>query len=69
MVKNSYEWRHIELAAVIFSILGLVIAITEYEIVQFLDGHRGLLLLHDDAPNTPEDIKKAIDDIVNTPNT
>ena len=48
-IKDSYEWRNIELAAVVFSILGLFLAIIDYEIDINLNGLRGLLLLHDKA--------------------
>jgi hypothetical protein len=52
MLRTSFEWRHIELAAVIFSMAGLLIAIIDYEIELSRDGYRGILLLHDNATNT-----------------
>ena len=52
LLKNSFEWRHIELVAVIFSIMGLLLAIIEYEIELDSDGYRGFLLIHDNAKNT-----------------
>jgi hypothetical protein len=69
LIDMSYEWRHVELAAVSFSILGLVLAITDFEINLNHDGFRGLLLLHDNGPNTQEDIDKAINDRQNIPKT
>jgi len=52
MLRDSFEWRHIELAAVIFSMFGLFIAILEYELELDSDGYRGFLLLHDNGTNT-----------------
>jgi len=69
LIKTSLEWRHIELAGVIFSIFGLVIAVIDYEVNLNYDGYRGLLLLHDNGVNTQADIDKAIADRVGTPKT
>jgi len=52
LLKNSFEWRHIELVACIFSLMGLLLAIIEYEIELDSDGYRGFLLIHDNAKNT-----------------
>ena len=52
MLRKAFKWRHIELAAVVFSMMGLVMAIIEYEIELSRDGYRGILLLHDNATNT-----------------
>lgn len=52
MLRMSFEWRHIELAAVIFSMIGLLFAIVEYEVELGSDGYRGLLLIHDNGTNT-----------------
>ena len=52
LLKNSIEWRHIELVACIFSVLGLLIAMIEYEVELDSDGYRGFLLIHDNSKNT-----------------
>tara|TARA_B110000285_G_C15113747_1_gene612753 strand:- start:1742 stop:2047 length:306 start_codon:yes stop_codon:yes gene_type:complete len=65
----SYEWRHVEMGAVIFSIFGLLLAIIDFEINLNHDGYRGLLLIHDNGSNTAANIEKAIAIRVATPKT
>ena len=47
MVSKSYKWRRIELAAVISSLIGLIIAVFDYELAQYYDGYAGIKSLPD----------------------
>lgn len=69
LINMSYEWRHVEMGSVIFSIFGLILAIVDFEINLNYEGYRGLLLIHDNGPNTAADIAKAIAIRVATPKT
>lgn len=47
LVSRALRWRMIELAAVISSLVGLIIAILDYELCMYHDGYAGIKTLPD----------------------
>lgn len=47
LVTRAHKWKMIELAAVISSLVGLVIAILDYELCMYHGGYTGLANLPD----------------------
>lgn len=47
LVSKAHKWRMIELAAVISSLIGLIIAVLDYELCMYYDGYAGIRTLPD----------------------
>jgi hypothetical protein len=47
LVSRAHKWRRIELAAVISSLIGLIIAVLDYELCMYYDGYAGIKSLPD----------------------
>jgi hypothetical protein len=69
LMRQFHQWRRVELMTVIFSLLGLVIVIVDYEIDLYLRGYAGIADIHDTKKNPPSLIRAAIYDREHNPNT
>ena len=69
LMKDFHQWRRIELVTVIFSIIGLILVICDYEVDLFYDGFAGIVNIHDSHKNSKALIQKAIWDREHRPNT
>jgi len=47
LVSRALKWRMIEMAAVISSLVGLIIAVLDYELCMYYDGYAGIKSLPD----------------------
>ena len=71
MRQKFLQWRHVELWAVVSSIFGLIIALTNYEIGLYVSSDLGLGSLNYDYPskNSKEMINEAINKRMQAPQT
>jgi len=69
LMKDFHQWRRVELMTVIFSLVGLVLVILDYEIDLFYNGYAGIVNIHDTLKNPKGLIRKAIWDRENRPDT
>mgnify|MGYP006103269041 CR=1 FL=1 len=52
LMKDFRQWRRIELMTVIFSLIGLILVIIDYEVDLFYNGFAGIVNLHDSHKNS-----------------
>jgi DNA transposition AAA+ family ATPase len=52
LMKDFRQWRRIELMTVIFSLIGLILVIVDYEVDLFYNGFAGIVNLHDSHKNS-----------------
>jgi hypothetical protein len=64
LVSRALRWRMIEMAAVVSSLIGLIIAILDYELCMFYDGYAGIKTLPDQKIKSDGSTKIADHDIL-----
>ena len=69
LMKDFHQWRRMELMTVIFSLIGLILVIVDYEVDLFCGGYAGIVNIHDSHKNSKKLIQKAIWDREHKPNT